>query len=115
MSCKRGRLMKVERRKHPRIAVVQAATMLRNDGSPLADCVLRDISVGGARLRVEAIADVPRTFNLLVPRGGKVQRHCELVWQSDSEMGVRFLSDRPLPIIPDGNDSGAIAGDIAYL
>jgi two-component system cell cycle response regulator len=105
--------MKVERRKHPRIAVVQPATLLRDDGSPIADCVLRDISVGGARLRIEAVAQVPRTFNLQVPRGGKVQRHCELVWQADSEMGVRFLSGGP--IVPIGDDSGASRGDVAYL
>ena len=107
--------MKTERRKYPRIAVVQPATLLRRDGSPIADCILRDISIGGARLRVEAIAEVPRQFSLQVPRGGKVQRHCELVWQSNSEMGVRFLSDGPAPIVPNRNDGGAVPGDIAFL
>jgi len=58
---------------------------------------LRDISVGGARLRFETKPQVPRQFRLQMPRGGRVQLQCEVVWQDDSDMGVRFLAIPSLP------------------
>jgi hypothetical protein len=100
----------IERRKHRRIAILQPATVLRRDGTLVADCVLRDISVGGARLRFEVMASVPRELSLRMPRGGKVHRHCEIVWQIRNEMGVRFVEVEPGAI-----DLAGVTHDIGYL
>jgi len=102
--------MPVERRKHRRIVVSQPVTVLRRDGSLVADCILCDISVGGARLQFEVMADVPRELSLRMPRGGKVHRHCEIVWQIRNEMGVRFVAAEPGAI-----DLGSVTHDIGYL
>ena len=100
----------IERRKHRRIEVLQPATVLRRDGSLVADCVLRDISVGGARLRFDAMLEIPRELSLRMPRGGKVHRHCEVVWQSTHEMGVRFVAAEPGAF-----DVGTVTHDVEYL
>ena len=102
--------MAVERRKHRRIPVSQPATVLRRDGSLVADCVLRDISVGGARLHFAERIEVPQELSLRLPRGGKVHRHCEVVWQRNFEMGVRFVSAEPGVI-----DPGTDTHEIEYL
>ena len=83
--------MRAERRKHRRIAVSQHVALVGADGSPIAVAMLRDISVGGARIRFEQRSEVPAAFMLQVPRGGKVQRPCQVVWQSEAEMGVQFV------------------------
>ena len=89
--------MAVERRKHRRVKISQPVSLLRRDGSLIADCTLRDISAGGARIQLDAAADIPRALSLRVPRGGRVHRFCEVVWQSDTEMGVRFVTPEALP------------------
>ena len=104
-----------ERRKHPRISVSQPAALFDDDGTPIADCLLRDISIGGARLRVEAVVEVPEKFNLQVPRGGKVQRHCEIVWKSNVEMGVRFVDAARGAADPSATHQSAVAHEIALL
>jgi hypothetical protein len=100
----------IERRKHRRIAISYPATVLRRDGTLVADCLLRDISVGGARLQFEIMASVPRELSLRMPRGGKVHRHCEIVWQIRNEMGVRFVEAAPSAI-----DLAGVMHDIEYL
>jgi hypothetical protein len=85
----------IERRKHRRIEISQAVTLLRRDGSLVADCMLQNISVGGARLHFEVIPDIPQELSLRMPRGGKVHRHCEVVWLSSTDIGVRFVADGP--------------------
>ena len=103
--------MTVERRKHRRVKVSQPVTVLRRDGSPIADCMLRDISAGGARLQFDMIPDIPPALSLRVPRGGRVHRHCELVWQTDNEAGVRFVAVEAGAI----ESAAADADDPVYL
>jgi hypothetical protein len=103
--------MTVERRKHRRVKVSQPVTVLRRDGSLIADCMLRDISAGGARLQFDVMAEVPKALSLRVPRGGRVHRHCELVWQSDNEVGVRFVTPEADVI----EAAAAPAQDLTYL
>jgi hypothetical protein len=102
--------IRVERRKHRRIPVVQPVTVLGRDGSLIADCVLRDISVGGARLQFEAIIDIPHELCLRMPRGGKVHRHCEIVWQQRNEMGVRFVAAEAGAV-----DVSTVSHEVEYL
>jgi hypothetical protein len=75
----------------------------RRDGQEL-------VSVGGARLHFEARIEVPQELSLRMPRGGKVHRHCEVVWQRNFEMGVRFVNAGPAVI-----DLGSVTHEIEYL
>src|SRR5262249_36578187 len=55
-------------------------------------CVLQDISDGGARLSFRGRAmDLPRNFTLALYEGS-VRRECEVVWSDGRFVGVKFIS-----------------------
>jgi hypothetical protein len=56
------------------------------------DCVIHDISNGGARLSFTApLAVLPRTFTLVLLKDS-VQRDCVVVWNGRGVVGVKFVS-----------------------
>ena len=56
------------------------------------DCVVRDITPGGAKLKFETGTVVPDRFRLTIPMDG-IKVDCEVKWRDDLEVGVAFLSD----------------------
>jgi PilZ domain len=53
-------------------------------------CVVRNISLSGARLEVDPTVVLPNEFELDIPhRGAMVQ--CALKWRKDGAAGVKFL------------------------
>jgi hypothetical protein len=54
------------------------------------ECVIRNLSPGGACLAVETT--VPDEFQLLWTEGA---RRCRVVWRSDCRMGVAFQPRTP--------------------
>jgi len=55
-------------------------------------CVVRDLSVAGARLQVESPENVPNTFDLLIELDG-FEVECETMWREGKQIGVRFLAE----------------------
>jgi hypothetical protein len=54
-------------------------------------CVVRNISLSGARLEVDPTVVLPNEFELDIPnRGAMVQ--CALKWRKDDAAGVKFLN-----------------------
>ena len=80
-------------RKLKRKALIHRALLVLDDKSSLRDCVVLDLSDGGARLQVDP-APLPEKFTLLLSRNGTVRRACHLVWQKDQEIGVQFVKSR---------------------
>ena len=90
--------MSYENRKHIRRPFGQAAGILRPDGTLICECTLRDVSAGGARLKLIIPQDgtapeIAPEFILSLSRRGNVFRHCRTVWRRDDEIGVRFVRD----------------------
>jgi len=57
------------------------------------DCVLHDISDGGARLSFFVpLSRLPRSFTLLFFKDASLKRDCEVMWTAGSFAGVRFVS-----------------------
>ena len=55
------------------------------------DCVVRNISLSGARLEVDPTVVLPNEFELDIPhRGAMVQ--CALKWRKDDAAGVKFIN-----------------------
>lgn len=81
-----------ERRSTPRNRTIQGGKIVYGDFRFLVDCVIRDISSSGARLKVEDPSEVPETFHLY---DYKHQRliPAEAVWRSEREVGVRFVGE----------------------
>ncbi len=84
--------MGIEQRQSPRKTVNSPAWVNAGSGTPTCDCLLVDISDTGARLELRTPAEMPETFNLLLSANGAVQRRCQIVWRSNSQIGVQFCS-----------------------
>jgi hypothetical protein len=54
------------------------------------DCVLLDVSEGGARLMLEKTGDLPEDFTLFLSERGAPRRQCHIAWRSPAEVGVNF-------------------------
>jgi hypothetical protein len=82
--------MLVQKRKDRRVRCRRAAAVILNE--KVTDCVLLDISKGGARLGIENLpAILPPRFTLLLTRNGAVQRKCRVAWRSGSTIGIQFV------------------------
>jgi hypothetical protein len=79
------------RRREPRRRVLKAATAAFNSRNSVINCVVRDLSESGARLRFDGLFRPPHEFDLLIPTG---RRHhaCEVAWRSQQDIGVRFVA-----------------------
>lgn len=78
----------IERRTHERIAATQSARILFNYRSVLA-CQVRDLSVAGAGLEVDANVAIPDTFDLICNVGGE-SHSCRLIWRIKERAGAAF-------------------------
>jgi hypothetical protein len=64
--------------------------------NPPVNCVIWDISEGGARLAIALpMADIPRRFALTLLADGSVQKGCEVVWTDSRFVGVKFIEQAP--------------------
>ncbi len=66
-------------------------TIVFNNRFSTMDCVVRDISQSGARLKLAGEGTLPQVFELNLPL--KSRRHqAEMVWRRGEECGVRFIA-----------------------
>jgi hypothetical protein len=83
-----------ERREHYRRKVLLAGKVAFNNGWGALDCTVRDLSEGGAKIRIGGWLNLPKELDLHLDRGDKYR--CEQVRFVDNFLSVRFLE--PLPI-----------------
>ena len=70
----------------------QAAWITLEDGMTKRECLVLDVSPGGAKIITDAAFDVRDTFGLaLVPTHPKRQP-CEVVWRRGNTYGIKFLA-----------------------
>jgi hypothetical protein len=74
----------------PRRRMLKSAKIAYSDRHVTLNCMVRDISATGAKLRVEGSVTAPDTFELLIPLDG-MEANCEVVWRKEADIGVRFL------------------------
>lgn len=80
-----------QQRKSMRRAANFAALVLSDDGaSILAACRVLDISLTGARIKLDLPGELPPAFVLVLSRNGRTRRRCLLRWQNWPECGVEF-------------------------
>jgi PilZ domain len=76
-------------RKWPRLKTFLRGTIYFNNRLSSVDCVVRDISDGGARLVVSEAAMVPESFEIYIPQ--KERAHLgDVKWRRGEEMGLQF-------------------------
>jgi hypothetical protein len=84
----------------------RAAEVILGAHQPLVRCVIWDMSDGAARLAVaHPLADLPRTFPLVLFKGASVRRNCEVCGLTAGASGSSLIMQRfddyfaPLPSI----------------
>jgi hypothetical protein len=78
-----------EQRLAPRYSVLKRAKVAFDQGFSSADCLIRNISESGAKLRFAALErTVPDDFNLIC--AGSPIQSCKVMWRRVGEVGVQF-------------------------
>jgi hypothetical protein len=79
----------VERRRHRRVPLLHSATL--HDGERVIDCIIRDISVSGARLDIPLPPALPETLVLDIAEAGLLNGR--IVWRDGGQAGLEFLDE----------------------
>ena len=84
-----------QRRKRDRVVFQKgfSVNIMAIDGTWRRACLLKDVSVSGARLTMEGSIQglVLKEFFLLLSSSGLAYRRCELAWVNGDQIGVNFL------------------------
>lgn len=81
----------LKERSHKRTPTLSAATITA-DGRTI-DCCVRDLSAGGAKLRVADGSAVPQEFQLFLKDSAEIRR-AKVRWRRPTEVGIAFVHDR---------------------
>jgi hypothetical protein len=81
--------LRLEKRLSPRRNTTIAAAIVFDGGRSRMDCVIRNMSDGGAKLEVASVRNIPDQFELLVPKHRP--QPCRVAWRALREIGIQFL------------------------
>ncbi len=77
------------RRSHPRIRTLKGGQIIYNNSNCVADCLILNMSDGGASLQATDAIDLPIHVTLKEKQGKSYK--CEVCWQHGKKLGVRFI------------------------
>jgi PilZ domain len=77
-----------ERREGARRRILKTAKIVFNDGRSTIDCLVRNQSDSGARLKIATVVGVPDEFELSIM--GSRPRACHVIWRTAEELGIRY-------------------------
>ena len=80
-----------ERRAHQRHRVLKPVKAVFNTNQSVLNCVMRDISLGGARLHCAQAMQLPEHFQLVF-MAEREMRDVRVAWRKHDQLGVAFLS-----------------------
>lgn len=90
------------RRTGVRVRTLKAAQIVFRNYNCVIDCLLLNVSAGGAALQCSDPANVPDHFVLQLRNGPRFS--CEVCWRHGNKIGVRFLKSQPIPgLAPEGD------------
>ncbi len=79
------------RRKHARIKTLKSAQVILEESGGTRDCIVINMSDGGAAIQLTGKLDMPQTFRLKIQQGPA--QPCEVCWRHGNKLGIRFLHD----------------------
>ena len=82
-------------RRATRRRVLFSGVLVNDDGSSTLDCVIRDLSASGAKVRLAGSAPFPSELWLIEVREGLAFR-CTVAWRNLPELGLAFLREHDL-------------------
>jgi len=76
-------------RRAVRTRTLFAGRIVFHDGAYSYECVVRDVSEGGARIEIPSAHLIPRRFYFLSSKE-EIAHDCELVWRTRMMAGIKF-------------------------
>ena len=77
-----------ECRKYPRMRVLKSAKIVLGTSS-VFDCVVRDLTNGGARVKISNAVNLPQDVAITFD-AGRTCRACRVAWRTFNETGLQF-------------------------
>ena len=81
-----------ERRSSQRTRTIQGGKVVFGDFRYTIDCMVRDISATGARIKVKDVSEIPDSFHLFDNRTSLL-KPARVAWRSEREVGVEFTGE----------------------
>ena len=81
-----------ECRKYPRMRVLKSAKIVLG-ASSVFDCVVRDLTNGGARVKIPNAVNLPEDVAITFD-AGRTCRPCRIAWRMIDETGLQFTDPR---------------------
>jgi hypothetical protein len=104
----------VERRAASRQKSFLQGRIYFNNRRSSVDCLIRDFSEQGARLRFSETANVPEAIELYIPNKDEFHR-ARVEWRSGNEMGVSFGEEVRSPSIAPESAQGDLSTRVQKL
>jgi hypothetical protein len=78
-----------DRRRYKRLDLLHTASL--REGERIVDCIIRDISMSGARVLTEEQIDAQQNLKLEIEGVGALNGR--IVWQRVDQIGIQFLDE----------------------
>ncbi len=78
----------MDKRTTPRQRTLKKGRIVFNDGRSTIDCLVRNLSAGGAKLEVPSSVGIPDDFDLVMADGST--KRCRVAWRKLTEIGVSY-------------------------
>lgn len=89
----------MDKRSSERARTFLTGRIIFNDRSSVIDCIVRDLSPGGARITFDHPISIPDQFELEIPRRN-ISAPVRVAWSDTREHGVAFLTAQLSPSRP---------------
>jgi hypothetical protein len=77
-----------DRRGEQRQRTLKTGKIIFNNKTSVIDCIVRNQTNAGARLKVVSVIGIPEEFSLRIMNNPA--RRCRTIWRSEYELGVAF-------------------------
>ncbi|MET3926463.1 PilZ domain-containing protein [Devosia sp. 2618] len=77
-----------DHRVEPRHRTLKGGRIAINDGFSTFQCMIKNLSETGARLKLASVVGIPDSFQLVMDDGRKFD--CAVAWRTADEIGVKF-------------------------
>lgn len=102
-----------DRRSAQRRRTFYRGTIVHPNRGVSSDCIVRDVSTGGARLELQGDILLPEMFELTVPQLDYTLRPVRVMWTRGRDVGVRF--DHAMAVSAGADGDAALADRVARL
>ena len=87
-----------ERRETQRLRTYLAGQINFHERCSRLECLVRNMSLNGARLIFPRPPSMPDTFNVAIPQRNEIRR-ARLIWRNEKEAGIAFVDAETATVI----------------